>query len=124
MVKQINSTLSEEQKAVLLKGNTEPPFSGKFYLSKDKGAYICANCGNKLFNSDVKFDSGCGWPSFFEPYSDKSVSLTEDKSLSMSRTEVTCQKCGAHLGHVFDDAPHAPTGKRYCINSLSLDIKK
>jgi len=124
MVKQINPDLTEEQKSVLFESNTEAPFSGKFYLSKDAGAYICANCGNLLFGSSAKFDSGCGWPSFFEPYNDQSVLLTEDNSLGMSRSEVTCKKCGSHLGHLFNDAPQTPTGNRYCINSLSLDIKK
>jgi peptide-methionine (R)-S-oxide reductase len=124
MAKQINPNLTEEQKKVLFESGTEAPFSGKFYLSKAEGAYVCANCGNPLFKSDAKFDSDCGWPSFFKPYGEKSVTLTKDDSFGMSRTEVKCQKCGAHLGHVFDDVPQTPTGKWYCINSLSLDMKK
>jgi len=124
MVKQINTRLTENQKRILFKSETEAPFSGKFYLSKEKGAYLCANCGNKLFKSEAKFDSGSGWPSFFKPYKKLSVITRNDESHSITRTEVICGKCKAHLGHLFDDAPQTPTGKRYCINSLSLGFKK
>jgi peptide-methionine (R)-S-oxide reductase len=102
---------------------TEAPFSGKYYKTKDKGVYKCACCGSSLFSSDTKFDSGTGWPSFWQPVKDGSVKEEVDKSQGMVRTEVMCSKCGAHLGHVFDDGPN-PTGLRYCINSLSLSLEK
>lgn len=124
MTEQLNPNLTSKQKAVLFDAATEAPFSGRFYLSREKGAYICANCGNVLFDSEAKFHSGCGWPSFFQPASEGSVTLRPDHSHGMVRTEVRCGRCGGHLGHLFDDAPRTPSGLRYCINSLALDFKK
>jgi len=102
---------------------TERPFTSKYELSKDIGTYYCAVCGNPLFRSDTKFDSGCGWPSFYEPISKTSIIYLKDNTLGMERTEVECGKCNSHLGHVFDDGP-PPTGLRYCINGVVLDFKK
>jgi peptide-methionine (R)-S-oxide reductase len=102
---------------------TEMPFSGKYYLSKEKGVYVCAACGNELFKSDTKFDAGCGWPSFSDVIDSSKVVYTRDTSHGMIRTEITCAKCGGHLGHVFDDGP-GPNGLRYCINSVSIELKK
>ena len=116
--------LTKEQEHVLKEKGTEAPFSGKLLHNKETGTYTCAACGNPLFSSDTKFDSGSGWPSFHDVMNSDSVKLEEDNSLGMKRTEVICKKCGGHLGHVFEDAPQTPTGKRYCINSLSLDFKK
>jgi peptide-methionine (R)-S-oxide reductase len=115
--------LSPEQFDVLRNKGTERPFSGKYYLHKEKGVYVCAACGAELFTSDTKFDAGCGWPSFSDVVDQSKVVYTKDNSLGMSRTEITCAKCGGHLGHVFDDGP-PPTGLRYCINSVSIDFKK
>lgn len=121
-------TLTPEQHHVMREKGTEPPFSGKYLDTKEKGMYRCAACGNPLFSSDAKYDSGTGWPSFFAPASEENVETEPDKSLGMERTEVTCAKCGAHLGHVFDDGPHAlpdgrqASGKRYCINSVALEL--
>ena len=116
-------TLSPEQYNVLREKGTEMPYSGKYYLSKEKGLYVCAACGEELFRSEQKFDAGCGWPSFSDVVDSTKVVYTKDKSLGMSRTEITCARCGGHLGHVFDDGP-APTGLRYCINSVSIELKK
>jgi peptide-methionine (R)-S-oxide reductase len=115
--------LSPQQYEVLRQKGTEAPFSGKYYLNKEKGVYVCAACGAELFRSDAKFDSGCGWPSFSDVVDSSKVVYTKDMSHGMVRTEITCAKCGSHLGHVFDDGP-APTGLRYCINSVSIDFKK
>ena len=115
--------LSPEQFNVLREKGTEMPFTGKYYLHKEKGIYICAACGEELFRSDKKFDAGCGWPSFSDVLDSSKVVYTKDKTAGMMRTEITCAKCGGHLGHVFDDGP-APTGLRYCINSVSIGFKK
>jgi peptide-methionine (R)-S-oxide reductase len=116
-------TLSPEQYNVLRQKGTEMPYSGKYYLCTEKGIYVCAACGAELFRSDKKFDAGCGWPSFSDVVDSSKVVYTKDNSAGMTRTEITCAKCGGHLGHVFDDGP-APTGLRYCINSVSIELKK
>ena len=113
--------LSREQYEVLRRKGTERPFTGRFVKTKDEGMYVCAGCGAPLFRSDTKFESGSGWPSFTEPADLENVVLTPDYTHGMTRTEVTCRRCGGHLGHVFDDGP-GPTGQRYCINSCSLDL--
>ncbi|AIC15645.1 peptide-methionine (R)-S-oxide reductase MsrB [Nitrososphaera viennensis] len=115
--------LSQEQREVCWNKGTEAPFTGKYLNCHDEGTYRCAACGAELFSSDTKFDSGTGWPSFYKPVKDANVKEEVDTSYGMVRTEVMCGKCGAHLGHVFDDGPN-PTGLRYCINSLSLDLEK
>jgi len=103
---------------------TEAPFTGKYVDSHEKGMYVCAVCGSQLFSSDTKFDSGTGWPSFTEPANLEHIELRDDVSYGMKRREVVCKNCGAHLGHVFDDGPADKGGKRYCINSVCLDLKK
>ncbi len=115
--------LTPEQEEILRKKGTEPPWSGKYSHETAKGIYHCAACGASLFSSATKYDSGSGWPSFFAPLDSQAVELTEDSSVEMTRTEVTCARCGSHLGHVFDDGPH-PTGQRFCINSLALNLNK
>jgi len=103
---------------------TERPFTGKYWNSHEQGMYRCAVCGTELFSSDAKFDSGTGWPSFTEPTALEKVELKNDLSHGMIRTEVLCKSCGAHLGHLFDDGPEERGGKRYCINSVCLDLEK
>lgn len=115
--------LTSEQYHVLRQKGTERPFSGDLYYNKEKGVYTCAACGQELFSSDTKFESGTGWPSFSDVISSDKVRLQEDTSQFMRRVEVVCARCGGHLGHVFDDGPK-PTGKRFCINAVSLDFKK
>ena len=117
------SQLSEDEFYITRKKGTERAFTGAYWDNKDKGRYLCKCCGEPLFDADTKFDSGTGWPSFFQPLNAECVGEEEDLSLGMARLEVHCNKCGAHLGHVFPDGPQ-PTGQRYCINSASLDFKK
>lgn len=115
--------LTPEQYQVLREKETERPFTGKYYKLNEKGIYTCAACGTELFSAEDKFDAGCGWPSFSSALANGRIVETVDKSLGMVRTEITCAKCGGHLGHVFNDGPK-PTGLRYCVNSVSLDFKK
>ena len=120
---QQNPDLTDEQKDVLFNKATEAPGTGPLLHNKDSGAYTCANCGNVVFMSDTKFDSGSGWPSFYDPANTSAVKLIDDSTHGMQRTEVVCANCGGHLGHVFPDAFDQPTGQRYCINSASLGFK-
>ena len=114
--------LTPEQYEILRRKGTERPFTGEYVNNKADGTYVCAACGNELFSSGTKFESGTGWPSFTDPMNTENVELHEDRSHGMVRTEVTCKRCGGHLGHVFPDGP-GPGGQRYCINSCSLDFK-
>lgn len=115
--------LTPEEYHILREKGTERPYSGKYFLFFEKGIYKCAGCGQVLFSSETKFDSGCGWPSFYDVIDNNNVLLKDDFSFGMHRIEVMCKNCGGHLGHVFDDGPK-PTGQRYCINSVSIRFEK
>lgn len=115
--------LSAEEYAVLRRAGTERPGTGEYNETKTEGVYSCRACGAELFRSDAKFDSHCGWPSFYEPTAKDNVELIEDRTMGMVRVEVRCATCGSHLGHVFDDAPQTPTGDRFCMNSVSLRLE-
>jgi len=115
--------LTPEQYHVMREKGTERPFTGEYEKTKEKGTYVCAACGNPLFTSETKYESGSGWPSFYQPAGTESVRTETDDSMFMSRTEVLCSRCDAHLGHVFDDGPQ-PTGERYCMNSVALKLEK
>lgn len=116
--------LTPEQYRVLREKGTERPFTGKYVTHKENGTYLCAGCGNELFDSTTKFDSGCGWPSFYDVLENGNIEELRDTSHGMIRTEVICANCKGHLGHVFEDGPRDKTGLRYCINSVSIDFKE
>ena len=116
--------LSPERFIVLRKKGTERAFTGELYHNKEKGIYTCGGCGEELFTSETKYESGCGWPSFFDSISKEKIDYVKDTSHGMIRTEIMCARCGGHLGHVFGDGPRDKTGLRYCVNSASLNFKK
>ena len=120
---ELRQRLTPEQFEVTQNAGTEPAFTGIYHDSKDEGVYRCIVCDEELFSSETKFDSGSGWPSFYQPLDDSKIELEEDRSYGMVRTEVNCATCGAHLGHVFPDGPQ-PTGARFCMNSASLNLEK
>lgn len=120
---ELKKKLTQEQYAVMREKGTEMPFTGKLLKNKKTGIYMCAACGTELFSSEHKFDSGSGWPSFYELANKANIKLKEDNDHGMHRVEVMCSKCKSHLGHVFNDAPETPTGMRFCINSCTLDFK-
>ena len=120
---QWRAELTPEEYAVLRQAGTERPWTGEYNETKATGIYSCRACGADLFESETKFDSHCGWPSFYAPKATDAVVLRDDNTLGMRRVEVLCANCGSHLGHVFDDAPQTPTGDRFCMNSVSLRLK-
>lgn len=118
------STLTASEYAILRQGMTERAFTGEYYHNKEKGTYNCAGCGQALFSSDTKYDSGSGWPSFWDTLQEGNIEVHQDNSFGMSRLEIKCSRCGGHLGHLFDDGPRETTGQRYCVNSASLKFQK
>ena len=121
---ELKQKLTPEQYHIMREKGTEAPFTGQYHDSHEQGMYVCAACGQQLFSSDTKFDSGTGWPSFTDPVNLQNIELHDDNALGMHRIEVTCKNCGSHLGHLFDDGPLDKGGKRYCINSACLMLKK
>lgn len=116
--------LTPEEYRILREKGTEPPGSGELYHNTEKGMYVCRGCGAELFSSDAKYDSGSGWPSFWQAVDPSKITKKTDASMGMTRTEIMCARCGSHLGHVFDDGPKETTGKRFCVNSMSLKFKR